>query len=223
MRNQGGLDALDIATALAAMESAPVLSGSASLDWELAAQGGSVNALTAALTGPVKLATTDIVLHGTSVERLLCRAVALTNNEKLTSTFEPDTHFTELYADVAIAGGEARLAPLRAQLDAVSLSGTGSFDLLAQDFDTTFKARLSPGLEELDPACRVSKRLTAIDFPVNCRGQVSGTPGDWCKVDTEEIITDLAVNEGKRKLEKKAGKLFNKLLGGSKDKGQGPE
>ena len=57
---------------------------------------------------------------------------------------------------------------LRAQLDAVSLSGTGSFDLLAQDFDTTFKARLSPGLEELDPACRVSKRLTAIDFPVNC-------------------------------------------------------
>lgn len=217
LRTQGGLDALDIATALAAMESAPVLSGSASLDWELAAQGGTVNALTAALAGPVKLATTDIVLHGTSVERLLCRAVALTNNEKLTSTFEPDTHFTELYADVVIAGGEARLSPLRAELEAVRLSGSGSFDLLAQDFDATFKARLSPGLEELDPACRVSKRLTAIDFPVNCRGEVSAAPGDWCKVDAEKIVTDLALSEGKRKLEKKAGKLFNKLLGGDKD------
>ena len=70
----------------------------------------------------------------------------------------------------------------------------------------------SPELEQLDRACRVSKRLTAIDWPVNCKGNVSTDPAKWCSVDTQEILEDLAKSEGKRKLEKEAGKLLEKLF-----------
>ena len=37
-------------------------------------------------------------------------------------------------------------------------------------------------------------------------------PASWCRVDTAKIVQDLAINEGLDKLEKKAGKLFNKLF-----------
>ena len=102
----------------------------------------------------------------------------------------------------------------------MALVGSGKFDLLSQDFSATFKASLSPELEELDRACRVSKRLTAISWPVNCSGNVATEPGDWCSVDAEKIVTDLAVNEGKRKIEKKASKFLDKLLKKQADKSQ---
>jgi hypothetical protein len=86
----------------------------------------------------------------------------------------------------------------------------GDFDLLDQEFEATFKARLSPELEQVDHACRVSKRLTAIEWPINCNGRIDTEPGKWCKVDARSILHDLTINEGREKLEKKAGKLFNK-------------
>jgi AsmA protein len=58
----------------------------------------------------------------------------------------------------------------------------------------------------------VSKRLTAIDWPVECAGSVGTEPGKWCRVDAEKILQDLTVNEGREKLEKKAGKLLDKLF-----------
>jgi len=203
---------MDIATALAAMESEPLLSGSANLDWNLNSKGRTVNELIAALQGPVKLRTEQVVLQDMSVEHMLCQAVALTNQEALTATFPDNTSFQTLSADVQLADGKAQLRPLRAELPQVALKGSGAFDLLSQDFKATVKASLSPELEQLDRACRVSKRLTAIDWPVNCKGNVSTDPAKWCSVDTEEILEDLAKSEGKRKLEKEAGKLLKKLF-----------
>ena len=104
------------------------------------------------------------------------------------------------------------LRALRADLDHIKLTGSGSYTLLDGDFDTTFKARLSPELESVDRACRVSKRLTAIDWPLDCSGNIDGEPGKWCKVDTAAIVKDLSVNEAQRKIEKKAGKLLDKLF-----------
>ena len=138
--------------------------------------------------------------------------MALTNQEALTASFPASTHFQTLGATIQLADGIARLQPLRAELSYIKLTGTGSYKLLSGDFDTTFNARLSPELETLDRACRVSKRLTAIDWPVDCAGNSAGDPAKWCKVDTAEIIQDLTVNEAQRKIEKKAGKLLKKLL-----------
>ena len=212
LHTSGGLTGMDIATALAALKSEPVLTGAANLHWQLDSKGRSENALKAALHGSIKLLTEEVVLQDMSVEQMVCQAVALTNKEQLTATFPPDTHFQTLGADIQLADGKAVLRPLRAELPEIALKGNGTFDLLSQDFTATFKASLSPRLEQLDHACRVSKRLTAIDWPVNCAGNVATEPASWCSVDVEEIITDLAVHEGKRKLQKKASKLLNKLF-----------
>ena len=212
LKTAGSLTAMDIATTLAAVESDPILTGTADLSWQLHSKGRTVNELIAALNGPIKLRTEQVVLQDMSVEQMVCQAVALTNQEQLTATFPANTKFQTLSADIQLADGKAKLRPLRAELPQIALRGSGAFDLLSQDFKASVKATLSPELEQLDRACRVSKRLTAIDWPVNCKGHVSTDPAKWCSVDTEEIIQDLAKNEGKRKLQKEANKLLKKLF-----------
>jgi uncharacterized protein involved in outer membrane biogenesis len=212
LKSAGKLEALDIETALAAMDSEPVFGGTASLEWDLTGRGKSANELIAGLKGPINLTTGEPVLKGTSVQAMLCEAVALVNQERLTTTFATDTSFQELGAKLALADGKLNLQPLRATLPGIQLTGKGNLELLTREFDTTFKARLSPELEKVDRACRVSKRLTAIDWPVKCKGNVAEDPAQWCRVNTDAIIEDLATNEAKRQLEKEAGKLLDKLF-----------
>lgn len=209
---KGAVTGLDIAALLAATGSEPVMTGSANLDWTLGSKGRTRNELVSALNGPIKLATEQVVLTSIGIEGMLCQAVALTNKESLTTSFPASTRFQTLSADIQLADGKARLKPLRAELPQMALRGTGAFDLLSQDFKASVKATLSPELETLDRACRVSKRLTAIDWPVNCVGNINTDPAKWCSVDTEEIIQDLGKNEAQRKIKKEAGKLFDKLF-----------
>ena len=189
-----------------------MLTGTATLNWQLNSLGQSAKELKAALNGPITLTTKEVVLQGTSVEKLLCEAVALTNQEKLTAIFPSSTRFETLAADIQIANGVEILDPLHADLPQVALIGSGNYDLLNKNFVANFKARLSPELEQLDHACRVSKRLIAIDWPVNCAGSVGTEPARWCRVDASKIIQDLTVNEGIEKLQKKARKLLDKLF-----------
>ena len=76
----------------------------------------------------------------------------------------------------------------------------------------TVAAKLGAGLVKLDPACKINERYAAIDWPVACKGKISGDPAEWCGVDTGKIIADMATYEAKRKLKKEAGKLLDGLL-----------
>lgn len=218
---QGTINNVDIASVLKAVDSAPVLSGRADLNWKLHGRGNSSKAISRSLQGPIDLVTRDAVLTDMGVEKMMCEAVALANREALSASFPASSSFQTLAVDIELGGGQARLQPLKARLGEITLTGTGELDMDSLDFDTTFKARLSPGLEKLDPACRVNQRITAIDWPVNCRGNVTGEPGEWCAVDTAEIIEDLATQEIKRKaqeeierkLGKEAGGLLDSILG----------
>lgn len=210
---QGDLQQLDIASALAASDVEPILTGQASLDWKLHGQGNTSGAITNTLRGPVNLITEQAVLQGMGVEKMLCETVALVNQEALATDFPEDSAFEELSVSLQLAGGKARLQPLKASFPDIRLLGEGAMDIATLDFDTTFTARLSPGLEQLDPACRVNERITAIAWPVNCRGNASGDPADWCAVDSQEIIEDLATNELKRKAQKEIEKKYGEEAG----------
>ena len=212
LETHGQLTGLDIADALAATQVGQVATGKASLDWTLTSRGRSQNELLGALSGPIKLTTEAMVLQDIGIESMLCQAVALTNQEALTATFPTSTSFTTLGADIQLADGLAKLQPLQAELAYISLMGNGNYNLLSSDFDVTFEASLSPELETLDRACRVSKRLTAIDWPVDCKGNANGEPSSWCRVDTQEIIEDMTKNEAERQIKKNAGKLLDKLF-----------
>ena len=208
----GGVEGVDVGQAVAAMEAGVEAAGIANLTWDLNGQGRSSSALMETLAGPIKFTTDDITLKGFAMEQMVCNGVALVNQESLTAEFPQDTRFTALSADIALAGGEATLQPLTAQLPAVALSGNGELGLESQDLRASFRAQLSPELGELDPACRINERYTELRWPVECAGNLADDPAGWCRIDTAEIIKDLAEGEVKRKVSKEAGKFFNKLF-----------
>lgn len=209
---RGALTGLNIASALAAMEAEPIASGQANLDFTLGGKGATQNALIANLAGPITLTTEAVELKDIGVEKMLCQAVALVNQESLSAALPENSAFKTLRADLALKEGKLRLDPLTARLEGVSLKGEGSVDLLSQDLNAVFSARLSPDLAELDPACRINDRYTDMDWPVRCEGNISGDPAKWCGVDTAGIIEDMATKEAKRAVEKEAGKLLDKLF-----------
>ncbi len=131
----------------------------------------------------------------------------------LAADFPNSSAFEELSVKINLGKGKAKLQPLKAKFPDIRLSGKGTLDIVTMDFDTNFAAKLSPGLAKLDPACRVNDSITAIEWPVSCKGNVTGEPGDWCSVDTADIIEDLAGNELKRKAQKEVEKKYGEQAG----------
>ncbi|MEH6608483.1 MAG: AsmA family protein [Halioglobus sp.] len=210
--SRGSIKGLDIATMLVALESDPVMSGVASVNWQINSRGTTSNELYGSLRGPAKLNTENTVLKDIGIEKMLCQTVAVVNQQKLAAEFPSDTAFKDLSMDIQLGNGLARLKPLRADLEDVTLRGQGELNLLTDKFEAEFAARLSVGLAELDPACAINQRYTAIAWPVSCEGDITGDPADWCGVDSGKIIEELATNEVKRKVQKEAGKLLEGLF-----------
>ena len=212
LSTRGELTGLDTSVLLAALEAEPLLSGRADARWQLDSRGNSRNALIAALEGEIRLDTEELALEQLGVERMLCQVMAQVNQEPLQNELPARSSFTNASARIQLAAGEARLDPLLADLAHVGLRGDGKLDLLSNDFTASFRARLAPTLAEVDPACRVNPRLAAIDWPVNCRGQLGGEPGDWCKVDSEAIVADLARRELENMAREEGGRFLQRLL-----------
>lgn len=212
LHTQGGVNSLDIPTALTATGSTAEVTGTANLGWVLSSQGSTANEITEGLRGGIELTTLEVALLGTNVEKLLCQAVALTNQKSLTATFPARTDVKALDAKIKLADGRATLEPLTAQLPHVGLRGSGSMELLSQEFDLTLKASLEKSLEEVDEACSVSNKLTSIDWPVRCKGNLAGEPAKWCGVDSSQIVKDLATQEATKKVKKKASKFLKNFL-----------
>ncbi|MBE9537658.1 MAG: AsmA family protein [Proteobacteria bacterium] len=212
LTTKGGLKNMDLAMALEAMGSEPIVTGKANLGWRLNSSGSTANQLIEAMRGPIDLQTSEVVLQSLGIEKMLCEAVALANHESLTKQLPDITRFENLSVKLRMDKGKVQLKPLRAELSKVMLSGEGALDLLQQDFKVSFKATLSEDMGELDPACRVNDRLTAIAWPINCKGKLAGDPADWCGVDSQKIIEDLATKEVQHQLEKEGSKLLDKLF-----------
>lgn len=212
LSTRGELAGLDTAVLLLALEADPVLSGRADARWQLESRGGSRNALIAALEGEIRFDTEALALEQVGVERMLCQVMAQVNQEPLQNDLPARSSFTNASARILLTAGEARLDPLLADLAHIGLRGDGTLDLLSNDFVASFRARLAPTLAEVDPACRVNQRLAAIDWPVNCRGQLGGEPSEWCKVDSEAIIADLARRELENMAREEGGRFLQRLL-----------
>jgi len=212
LSTEGNVADFDLAEATAALDAGVAASGTADLTWDIVGSGASTDELVGSLSGPISFDTRAITIRDIGLEGMVCRGVALVNQESLSADFPTDTAFEELHADVELIDGVARLDPLTAQLTAFGLSGTGELDIASGDLRASLRAQLSEALAELDPACRINERYTELRWPVECTGNLDGDPADWCGISTTEIISDLAEGELKRKASKEAGKLLNKLL-----------
>ncbi len=209
INTEGTLASIDIAQLLTAAEVEAVMTGSANLDWELHGAGSTTGAIRDSLRGPIHLTTEDAVLTAAGVEKELCAVVATINQEAMGSTLPDSSRFEQLTATVQVRNGKAFLQPLKARLPQINLTGKGELDLASQQFDATFRAKLSPQLAQLDPACRVNERLTDIQWPVECAGDLGGEPRDWCSIDSRQILEEAGENE----LIRKAGEQLDEHLG----------
>ncbi|MEE4278719.1 MAG: AsmA family protein [Halieaceae bacterium] len=212
LSTEGSVTGFDAARATAAMDAGITASGTADLSWELGGSGRGSEELTQSLSGPIRFTTEDISIADIAMEQMVCRGVALVNQESLSAEFPADTRFEALSAEILLEDGVARLDPLIATLPAVGLSGNGEFDLASGDLRASLRAQLSAQLAELDPACRINERYTELRWPVECRGNIADDPADWCGMDVREIVKDLAEGELKRKATEEAGRLLNKLF-----------
>ncbi|MFK8051076.1 MAG: AsmA family protein [Halioglobus sp.] len=212
LSTRGGLSGMSIEEALKAANAKPVATGNVDLTWKLKSTGRTGNQLIETITGPINLATQEVELSDMGVEKMLCEAVAITNREKLAVELPESTRFETLSLAMNMDNGLLNMNHLRAELSNLKLSGSGSLNILSQQFEAIFGAVLSEGLAAVDPACRINKRLVAIEWPVNCAGKISEDPGEWCSVDSQKIIKQMATKEVERKIEKEAGKLLDKFL-----------
>ncbi|HEY7776425.1 MAG TPA: AsmA family protein [Kineobactrum sp.] len=209
---RGTFNGLDTAQLLATLNADPILTGTASTSWALTSSGRTRNELVQGLLGELQLTTAAIVLEQMGIERMLCEVVAQINQQPLQAELPSRSEFETLTATIRLGEGEALLAPLRAELAHIALRGEGRLDLATTDFQADFRAQLGSGLAEVDPACRVNERITSIEWPVVCKGELGGEPGDWCRVDSREILQALAKGELERKVKKEGGKLLQRLL-----------
>ncbi|MEL7044167.1 MAG: AsmA family protein [Pseudomonadota bacterium] len=212
LSTEGSVADFDVGQATAALDAGVEASGTAMLNWSLNGQGADGDALIGSLNGPIGFSTEDITVVGIAMQQMVCRGVALVNQEALSGEFPVDTHFDALSADIQLEDGVARLDPLTAQLPAVGLTGNGNLDIASGDLRASLRAQLADGLGELDPACRINERYTELRWPVECKGNLSGDPGEWCGIDATEIVKDLAEGELKRKAGEEAGRLLKNLL-----------
>ena len=213
MHTDARLDGVDLARLLAAMSDTRRLSGRIDGSLQLEANGADEDALLASLTGPVTVTITDPAIEDFSVEETICKAAATINRESLSARFEPTTRLQSIRTVLDFDNGVGRFRELGLVLPNMHMNGKGNIDLPRQRLDVRLDVRVTNDLAEHDPACRMSGKMLAIDWPLRCTGSFDEEPKKWCGIDKDglaRIVTELATEKVKDKVE---DKLRDKLKG----------
>ncbi len=179
----------------------------------LAATGADPAAWKNTLGGPVQLAIDEPVLKGLSVEEVICRAAAQLNQEALSARFAPDTHFRSVRTALDFRDGVGTFRELGVAVPDMSMRGEGRIDLPRGRLDVQLNTRVTDDLGKLDHACRMSRKMLAIEWPVTCKGRFDESPKQWCGIDKDDvakIAAQLATEKVQDKLMKKLGDFLNR-------------
>ena len=210
---KGGLKGVELNSLLTSLEKPNTAAGYVDMDWSVNTEGESAQDLQLALDGVLNVGGRNVEITSASAQDLMCQAIAKINREALTKPMPPTTEVAEMTLQVQFDDGQAKLARLDLATPGVAIRGEGAASLSTLDFAATLEASVSEELEQLDPACRVDERYTALRLPVNCAGNLADEAGNLCRVDVEDIARQLLENEARSKLEEKAGSALRKLFG----------
>ncbi len=210
---KGGLKGVELNSLLTSLEKPNTAAGYVDMDWSVNTEGESAQDLQLALDGVLNVGGRNVEITSASAQDLMCQAIAKINREALTQPMPPTTEVAEMNLQVQFDDGQAKLARLDLATPGVAIRGDGAASLSTLDFAATLEASVSEELEQLDPACRVDERYTALRLPVNCAGNLTDEAGNLCRVDVEDIARQLLENEARSKLEEKAGSALRKLFG----------
>lgn len=192
------------------------LRGTVSLNGNLHSLGLSQASMVRNLGGTVNFVVNNGALIGENLEYQVCKGVALVRGKKLTSRFDrTETKFQQLKASININNGLADNQNLLLAIAGFETKGKGTFNLVTMEVDYHIGLSLK-GEQDIsgDPACKVNKDVTGIEFPLICKGPVLNNAGGLCGID-ENAISNIAVDYGKNRanqaLDKERDKLQQKL------------
>ena len=192
-RDEGGiqvdaeLSAVDLQKLLSVTRQMNTLSGTLGATLQLQARGFSGAQWATSLSGPLQVHVDQPVLHGTNAEEAVCKAAAALNGESLGRSFEPLTRLQRLDASIAFSNGVGELSTLSATMPTMSLDGFGNVDLSQRTLRLQLDARITGDMESIDPACRMTRKMQRIEWPISCKGSFGEDPANWCGIDKDDL------------------------------------
>jgi len=201
---------VQIGSLLQALADTDAVAGRFDATLELGMSGQSIHAWVNSLDGTARLSMNEGVIKGIDVAQSLCQGINDLSALWIDAAqVDKTTPFADLSASLGIRNGVVSNRDLKAQLDAIALTGRGSINLPQQ----TLEYRLGLTIEDnlFNQTCSVNDRLEGVEIPVSCKGSFQTEPAKLCRLDTR-FIGDLLKAEAKRKIEEKVGTQVEEKL-----------
>jgi len=187
-----------------------VISGGINLNADIKTTGNTVSALRSTAKGKADFNFDEGALHGFNLTKLTCEGFALINRDNISKTDWPEkTDFQSMQGKLTINGNQFNNNSLNAAISGIALNGKGLIDAEALSVDYGVDLKVVGNLG--DDACRVNDKVKDLAIPVICKGSLTEDPAKLCKLDYSRIES-LAIEVGKKELERKADKEVDKQL-----------
>lgn len=187
--------------------------GKTSLNLDVDTTGNDVDTLMQKAVGAMDLSFADATLKGMNITNELNTALTAQlgafsmlipdYQEKLPKEMSQDTVFSALAAKAKIKDGVAEVPSFNAGVKDGAIKGGGKFNLVSKDFDYTL-AMTTTKLAD-------NRYFAKSEFPVRCKGNISGAPSSWCRPDSAAIGDMLKKAAGNAAKDRLKGELAEKL------------
>lgn len=202
---------LDIAPFLKALapEQKEVLRGRLFLNGDYTTSTNQLDSIKRNLNGRGDFEIRNGEVLDVNVSKEMCTTVATLSGKQSEREWKANTPLERAQGSFKVTNGVISNQDLALAIPGITLDGKGQLNLPTDAFDYTLAARFVEGTDAA--GCKVNPRLTKLRFPVQCKGSLSGEPGEWCGFDHQGFQTaaaELAKEEAKRKA---GGKVSEKL------------
>ena len=199
--SRGAIDKALASDVLTVLGSSIIPSGYVDLNWDIVAVRANNSLAPAEVFGEATLKGIDLGLSQINLELQLCNAYNRASGQPITSSVNTSTPIRSLDAIYNLDGYRTDITDLELAIPGLIVTGVASIDRSNQDFDAKLKAIIGEGFGEQIPRCNIDKRLSAIEWPVRCRGNlVEDDPRTWCSVELESLLRRGLESELRRRL-----------------------
>jgi len=197
----GTIDNALASDVLTTLGSSIIPSGFVDLSWDIVGVRANNSLAPAQVFGEATLEGVDLGLSQVNLELELCNAYNRASGRPITSTANTSTPIRSLDAVYNLDGYRTDITDLELAIPGLMVTGVASIDRNTQDFDAKLQAVIGEGFGEQIPNCKIDKRLSAIEWPVRCRGNlIEDNPRTWCSVELETLLRRGLESELKRRL-----------------------
>lgn len=199
--SRGTVDKALAGDVLTVLGSTIIPSGYVDLNWDIVGVRTNNSLAPAEVFGEATLKGVDLGLSQINLELELCNAYNRASGRPITTSANTSTPIRSLDAIYNLDGYRTDITDLELAIPGLIVTGVASIDRSNQDFDAKLKAVIGEGFGEQIPRCNIDKRLSAIEWPVRCRGNlVEDDPRTWCSVELESLLRRGLESELRRRL-----------------------